>query len=1149
MFSVHKVWSNKLSVRNLVLLFLTIVIGFASVFTLAQVNITSDINNAWQTIGRVSITSGWTENGTRFFDFNYSGNGETYINPNLFTALPNFAWRVLWIDDSGNLISVYSRNLIVSWSNIVVAWSGDDDWTMIGNDMYATHNGNIGIGTTNPAYKLHIVNSWSTDVFIEEKAAGMAANLNLKNPTRTWTMWADSYPDVFYIGIPGLPQFFSINPLWYVGIDTNSPQEKLEVSGGNIRINNLKNKVILGTDSNGTIIAATSGNVYNFISWFALSWPQGNTWATGAQWIQWNTWAQWATGPAWVGSWVGDNLWNHTATTNLLMGQYRIAYNGFIQWLHILPDWRTQVFSTIQVANQSWLVCNSTNSGTIKYIPNCFQWCDWTNRITLWWTCIWLPAICGDGTMTAPEQCDDGNQFNNDWCSSSCQREVPTCNFTFTPTSWTTPLQVTFRWVEQDRVTYGLNFGNWYSINNQRPFSWTTYTYQSIGEFIPQLTVKNKYNESTQTSCYAAWWTTWISINSSCWDGILTAPEQCDDDNQSNNDWCSSSCQREVPTCNFTFTPTSWTTPLQVTFRWSSTDRALYTLNFGNWYGLYDLSSFSWQQYTYQSIGNFVPTLLVKNKYNVSIQTWCYAWWTTTGITVSHYCWNWIVESWEQCDGGDWCNLSCQRATPPACNFTFTPTSWTIPLHVTFVWSSTGRVVYTLNFDNGYEINNQPYFSWVTTTYSSVWTYHPTLVAKNKYDLDLTTGCSAVGTATINTIREPKYCGDWIVQNPNDSGNYEECDLWTANSSTWKCGTDCTYNIPDCTIFTSPSIFTWGSWTGKLTWQISPRAIYVIRTTLPDGSTQQYSELKLQTGFEITNQYNTTGEYTITLASNDWVWASCSTTVNVYDNWEYACGKMHKTDQTNLNELNQWLCAQWYKAINFINNSWTIDDVWPGKGKKHAIIIPQSSIDDYLSQFTYIDTGKNMVQFSGWYYIRFLRNFMNININILLPQQWYKYRTRDCVNSNDDKTIVSSCYAHKTINGDCAYDMNIGGGLSSRYFTTGQISEAMANSWYLFKCILVENENSITDVPQYKFTRWLPTQGGRGNPACQVIPVWPQTEQNLYYVHRVCPWYNYWQSSQSCDSILLSGQGIVSCSWLLAELYTSWWTWGFSTQK
>lgn len=35
-----------------------------------------------------------------------------------------------------------------------------------------------------------------------------------------------------------------------------------------------------------------------------------------------------------------------------------------------------------------------------------------------------LPAICGDGVLIAPEECDDGNTRNRDGCSSACRRET-----------------------------------------------------------------------------------------------------------------------------------------------------------------------------------------------------------------------------------------------------------------------------------------------------------------------------------------------------------------------------------------------------------------------------------------------------------------------------------------------------------------------------------------------------------------------------------------------------------------------------------------------------------------------------------------------------------------------------------------------------
>jgi hypothetical protein len=70
MFKVHNVNNNIISIKNLILLFLTIVMGFGSVITLAQISIPSSIDNAWQTIMRITITSDGTDSGTPLWDFN-----------------------------------------------------------------------------------------------------------------------------------------------------------------------------------------------------------------------------------------------------------------------------------------------------------------------------------------------------------------------------------------------------------------------------------------------------------------------------------------------------------------------------------------------------------------------------------------------------------------------------------------------------------------------------------------------------------------------------------------------------------------------------------------------------------------------------------------------------------------------------------------------------------------------------------------------------------------------------------------------------------------------------------------------------------------------------------------------------------------------
>jgi cysteine-rich repeat protein len=37
------------------------------------------------------------------------------------------------------------------------------------------------------------------------------------------------------------------------------------------------------------------------------------------------------------------------------------------------------------------------------------------------------PAVCGDGTVQAGEECDDGNTRNNDGCDATCHVEKYTC--------------------------------------------------------------------------------------------------------------------------------------------------------------------------------------------------------------------------------------------------------------------------------------------------------------------------------------------------------------------------------------------------------------------------------------------------------------------------------------------------------------------------------------------------------------------------------------------------------------------------------------------------------------------------------------------------------------------------------------------------
>jgi len=78
--------------------------------------------------------------------------------------------------------------------------------------------------------KLHITSSAQTELYLEETNAGNAANLNLKNTTRTWALGAYSVPyDVFYIGQAGGNMDFAIDNNGSVGIGTYMPKANLQV--------------------------------------------------------------------------------------------------------------------------------------------------------------------------------------------------------------------------------------------------------------------------------------------------------------------------------------------------------------------------------------------------------------------------------------------------------------------------------------------------------------------------------------------------------------------------------------------------------------------------------------------------------------------------------------------------------------------------------------------------------------------------------------------------------------------------------------------------------------------------------------------------------------------------------------------------------
>ena len=101
-------------------------------------------------------------------------------------------------------------------------------------------------------------------------------------------------------------------------------------------------------------------------------------------------------------------------------------------------------------------------------------------------TCGIRAPLCGDGFLTAPEQCDDGNLADGDGCTASCMPEV-------------------------------------------------------CGDGI----VNNGGTESCEPPGTAVCSVNCIARSPLCGDGFLTAPEQCDDGNLVSGDGCTLACVRE----------------------------------------------------------------------------------------------------------------------------------------------------------------------------------------------------------------------------------------------------------------------------------------------------------------------------------------------------------------------------------------------------------------------------------------------------------------------------------------------------------------------------------------------------------------------------------------------------------------------------
>ncbi len=274
---------------------------------------------------------------------------------------------------------------------------------------------------------------------------------------------------------------------------------------------------------------------------------------------------------------------------------------------------------------------------------------------------------------------------------SSCKKEKPEADFSFSGAGDHAPCTVTFTNTSKNAENFEWNFGDGATSTEKNP----VHTYTTGGTFTVKLTASNSDGSSEITK-------------------NITILEPV-----------------ELPTANFSFSGAGGVAPCTVSFTNESTNADSYSWDFGDGH----TSTETNPTHTYQSGGTFTVTLTATNQYG------------SNSITK---------------------NVNIQSPEGPTANFTFSGAGGMAPCTVTFHNTSTNASSYSWDFGDGStSTQTNP-----SHTYESGGTFTVTLTATNQY------GSNSI-TKNVNIQDPPNRITidgleiTYFPQTESDGGNWD----------------------------------------------------------------------------------------------------------------------------------------------------------------------------------------------------------------------------------------------------------------------------------------------------------------------------------------------------------------------------------------